>query len=227
MTGILEKLKWESLKKRRRNSRLILLYKGLNGAASIPTDDLILLIRRSRSHDFRHPLQELIITRAHSSLKQSEIGMSFQIWLLSLLKVWMIVWLGLPLWWELGTNFPYYRSWWINVMGHTKILEHYQNAWEKYKDTCERHLLKTPILALNNKYMYILVHLQPVHTIENMLTVLYTCTMFGFSMCHLYALAVLSNYLSVHTFLQIMDIVVIIQFSTCSIFRNIINIWKS
>ena len=41
MTGILEKLKWESLKKRRRDSRLILLYKGLKGAASIPTDDLI------------------------------------------------------------------------------------------------------------------------------------------------------------------------------------------
>ena len=41
MTGILEKLKCESLKKRRRDSRLILLYKGLKGAASIPTDDLI------------------------------------------------------------------------------------------------------------------------------------------------------------------------------------------
>ena len=38
MTGILEKLKWESLKKRRRDSRLILLYKGLKGAASFPTE---------------------------------------------------------------------------------------------------------------------------------------------------------------------------------------------
>ena len=35
---MLEKLKWESLKKRRRDSRPILLYKGLKGAASIPTD---------------------------------------------------------------------------------------------------------------------------------------------------------------------------------------------
>ena len=34
MTGILEKLKWESLKKRRRDSRLILLYKGQKDAAS-------------------------------------------------------------------------------------------------------------------------------------------------------------------------------------------------
>ena len=44
------KLKWESLKKRRRDSRLTLLYKGLKGAASIPTDDLIHPIRRSRNH---------------------------------------------------------------------------------------------------------------------------------------------------------------------------------
>ena len=50
MTGILEKLKWESLKKRRRDSRLFLLYKGLKVAASIPTDDLIPPIRRSRNH---------------------------------------------------------------------------------------------------------------------------------------------------------------------------------
>ena len=50
MTGILEKLKWESLKKKRRDSRLNLLYKGLKGAASIPTDDLISPIRCIRNH---------------------------------------------------------------------------------------------------------------------------------------------------------------------------------
>ena len=49
MTGILKKLKWESLKKRRGDSRLILLYIGLKDAASIPTDDLI-PTRRSRNH---------------------------------------------------------------------------------------------------------------------------------------------------------------------------------
>ena len=39
--GILEKkIIWESLKKRRRDSRLILLDKGLKGATSIPTDDI-------------------------------------------------------------------------------------------------------------------------------------------------------------------------------------------
>ena len=33
-------LKWESLKKRRKDNRLILLYKGLKGKASVPTDDI-------------------------------------------------------------------------------------------------------------------------------------------------------------------------------------------
>ena len=49
MTGILEHLKWESLKERRRDSRVILLYKGLKGKATIPTDDLIPLVRRCRN----------------------------------------------------------------------------------------------------------------------------------------------------------------------------------
>ena len=38
MTGILGQLKWESLKKRRKDNRLILRYKGLKGKASVPTD---------------------------------------------------------------------------------------------------------------------------------------------------------------------------------------------
>ena len=74
MTGILEKIRWEHLKKRRRDSRLILLYKGLKGAASILTDDLIRPIKRSRNQyslTFQTSLQELIFTRAHSSLKTS------------------------------------------------------------------------------------------------------------------------------------------------------------
>ena len=48
MTGILGQLKWESLKKRRKN-RLILLYKGLKGKARIPTDDLNPKTRRGRN----------------------------------------------------------------------------------------------------------------------------------------------------------------------------------
>ena len=49
MTGILGQLKWESLKKRRKDNRLILLYKGLKGKASVPTDDLIPKTTRCRN----------------------------------------------------------------------------------------------------------------------------------------------------------------------------------
>ena len=49
MTGILGQLKWESLKKRRKYSRLILLYKGLKSKARIPTDDLIPKNRHCRN----------------------------------------------------------------------------------------------------------------------------------------------------------------------------------
>ena len=49
MTDILGQLKWESLKKRRKDNRLILLYKGLKGKARIPTDDLIPRTRRGRN----------------------------------------------------------------------------------------------------------------------------------------------------------------------------------
>ena len=37
MTGTPGELKWESLKKRRKDNRLILLYNGLNGKACVPT----------------------------------------------------------------------------------------------------------------------------------------------------------------------------------------------
>ena len=49
MTDILKKLKWESLQKRRKDNRIILLYKGLKGRAKIPTDDLIPKYRRCRN----------------------------------------------------------------------------------------------------------------------------------------------------------------------------------
>ena len=52
MTGILGQLKWESLKKRRKDNRLILLYKGLKGKARIPTDDLIPKTRHGRNQHF-------------------------------------------------------------------------------------------------------------------------------------------------------------------------------
>ena len=58
MTGILGQWKWESLKKRRKDNRLILLYKGLNGKARIYTDDLIPKTRCGRNQhslDFQIP----------------------------------------------------------------------------------------------------------------------------------------------------------------------------
>ena len=53
MTSILEQLGWESLHKRRKGSKLILLFKGLKGRASIPCDDLQPPNRRSRN---QHPM---------------------------------------------------------------------------------------------------------------------------------------------------------------------------
>ena len=49
MTGILEELKWETLQKRRKDNRLKLMYKSLEGKARIPTDDLIPKNRRCRN----------------------------------------------------------------------------------------------------------------------------------------------------------------------------------
>ena len=49
MTGILVQLKWESSKRRRKDNRLILLYRGLKGKASVSTDDLIPKTRHCRN----------------------------------------------------------------------------------------------------------------------------------------------------------------------------------
>ena len=49
MAGIFGQLKWESLKKMRKNNRLILLYQGLKGKARIPTDNLVPNVRRCRN----------------------------------------------------------------------------------------------------------------------------------------------------------------------------------
>ena len=66
MTDILGQLKWEPLKKRRKDNILILLYKGLKGKARIPTDDLISKTRRgSNQHSlaFQLPSAMIRITR--------------------------------------------------------------------------------------------------------------------------------------------------------------------
>ena len=58
MTSILEQLGWESLHKRRKGSKLILLFKGLKGRASIPCNDLLPPNRRSRN---QHPMAFQVI----------------------------------------------------------------------------------------------------------------------------------------------------------------------
>ena len=97
MTGILGQLKWESLKKRRKDNLLILLY--------IPTDDLIPKTRRSRnlhSKAFQTPIAN---TDVHKCIF-IRIGMSSLVLWSHLLKLQRIVLLNSLLWRELGTNFP-------------------------------------------------------------------------------------------------------------------------
>ena len=68
MTGILGQLKWESLMKRRKDSRLILLYKGLKDKARIPTDDLITKNMRCRN---QHSLAFQIPSASKEAYKNS------------------------------------------------------------------------------------------------------------------------------------------------------------
>ena len=114
MTGILEHLKWESLKKQRRDSRLILLYKGLKGKASVLTADLIPLVRRCRNHHsmaYQVPIANTDIYKRSFSPRLLGIGMYFQTLLSPLLKVPSMVLLSSLLWWELGTSLPGPGEW--------------------------------------------------------------------------------------------------------------------
>ena len=77
MTGILGQLKWESLKKRRKDSRLILLYKGLKGKARIPTDDLIPKNRRCRN---QHSLAFQIPSASKEAYKRSFFPQTIRDW---------------------------------------------------------------------------------------------------------------------------------------------------
>ena len=114
MTGILKQFKWESLKKRRKDSRLIMLYKGLKGAASIPINDLVPPIRRTRNH---HSLAFQMPVAWTDIYKSSLFPQTIRDWNLltdslisasecavdSVTKYTSLV--------RLGTNFPNHRSW--------------------------------------------------------------------------------------------------------------------
>ena len=77
MTGIFGHLKWESLKKRRKDSRLILLYKGLKGKARIHTDDLIPKNRRCRN---QHSLAFQIPSASKETYKSSFFPQTIRDW---------------------------------------------------------------------------------------------------------------------------------------------------
>ena len=77
MTGILGQLKWESLKKRRKDNRLILLYKGMKGKARIPTDDLIPKTRRGKN---QHPLAFQIPSASKDVYKNSFFPQTIRDW---------------------------------------------------------------------------------------------------------------------------------------------------
>ena len=77
MTDILGQLKWESLKKRRKDNRLILLYKGLKGKARIPTDDLIPKTSRGRN---QHSLAFQILSASKDFYKYSFFPQTIRDW---------------------------------------------------------------------------------------------------------------------------------------------------
>ena len=99
--------KLESLKKRRKGNRLILLYKGLKSKASVPTDDLIPKNGRCRNQHsmaFQTPIVNTDVYKGSFFPRLSGIGMPSPILWSHLLKMQRIVLLSSLLWWELGTN---------------------------------------------------------------------------------------------------------------------------
>ena len=74
MTG---QLKWESLKKRRKDNRLNLLYKGLKGKAKIPTDDFIPKTRCGRN---QHSLAFQIPSASKDVYKYSLFPQTIRDW---------------------------------------------------------------------------------------------------------------------------------------------------
>ena len=73
----LQETKWESLKKRRKDNRLVLLYKGLKGKARIPTDDLIPMTRRGRN---QHSLAFQIPSASKDVYKYSFFPQTIRDW---------------------------------------------------------------------------------------------------------------------------------------------------
>ena len=107
MTGILGQLKWESLKKRRKHNRLILLYKVLKVKPvyqQMTLSPKLGVVEISTLWHFRLPLLIQMFIKVASSPRLSGIGMPSPILWSHLLKMQRIMLLSSLLWWELGTN---------------------------------------------------------------------------------------------------------------------------
>jgi hypothetical protein len=79
-SGMMESLKWTPLAERRREQRLILLFKIVNNLVAIPTDDVITFNNRpSRNSNNRQikDQQTLIYIKTLIFLKQSKIGTTY------------------------------------------------------------------------------------------------------------------------------------------------------
>ena len=83
MIGILGQLKWEFFKKRRKDNRLILLYKGLKGKASIHQQMTLFpkvgVVEISTQRHFRLPLLIQMFINVISSHRLLRIGISYPI----------------------------------------------------------------------------------------------------------------------------------------------------
>ena len=69
---------WESLKKRRKENRLILLYKGLKGKARIPTDDLI--PKTSRGRNKHSSAYQILSVSTKYKIQETLFRVQFQIY---------------------------------------------------------------------------------------------------------------------------------------------------
>ena len=77
MTCILGQLKWESLKEKRKNIRLILLYGDLKGRARVTTDDLIPKTMRCRN---QHSMAFQILSASKDACKNSFFPRTVRNW---------------------------------------------------------------------------------------------------------------------------------------------------
>ena len=110
MTGILGQLKWESLKKRRKDNRLILLYtkvwKVKPGYLQMTLFPRVGMTGISTPLPFRYPQPVKMSISIASFPRLSGTWMtSLNPWFLPL-NCKMLAYLSSPLLWELGTNFP-------------------------------------------------------------------------------------------------------------------------